>query len=356
MPTINDIALACGTSPSTISKVMNGNDSKISAAKREEIKLAVKRLQYRPAANARGLALRRTSMIGVVTTRLPGMLSFQYNMMLINAILDESTARKQTLALFNGQIWADEEEEQLIFGDGRCDGLIILNAASLPGLVPALLRTSLPFVVVNSGPMPENVNSIDIDDVRAGYEATNHLVERGHRRIAYFHHDQQSAFSLARLEGYKQALAAGGISFDERLVVEGNGVARFAYERAASLMAKDPRITAIFCAHDAIALAAMQGLKDMGLQIPRDCSIVGVNDIPDAALSVPTLTTVSQDLEVLGTQATRLLLEVIDNPARTASQVTWPTRLIIRQSVADATRSPQPLSMAPALSRRSVLI
>lgn len=338
MPTINDIALACGTSPSTISKVLNGNDSKISAAKREEILSAVKRLQYRPAAHARSLARRRASMIGVVTTQLPGMLSFQYNMVLINAILDESTARKQTLALFNGQIWADDEKEQLIFSDGRCDGLIILNAPSLPGLVPALLKTSIPFVVINSGPMPDSVNSIDIDDVHAGYEATRHLLEHGHRRIAYFQHDQHSAFSLARQEGYKTALAEKNVPFDANLVVEGNGIARFAYERARNLVTNDPTVTAFFCAHDAIALSAMQGLKEMGFQIPRDYSIVGVNDIPDAACSVPPLTTVGQNLEALGTQATRMLLDLIENPGEAARQVIWPTQLIVRQSVAEVHR------------------
>jgi DNA-binding LacI/PurR family transcriptional regulator len=338
MPTINDIAQACGTSPSTISKVLNGNDGKISAAKREEILLAVKRLQYRPAAHARSLAKRRANMIGVVTAQLPGMLSFQYNMVLINSILDETTARKQTLALFNGQIWEDDEKEQLVFNDGRCDGLIVLNAPSIPGLVPALLRTSIPFVVVNSGPMPEGVNSIDIDDVYAGYEATRHLIEHGHRRIAYFHHDPQAAFSLARLAGYQKALEEAGIPFDEQLVVEGNGIARFAYDWARALVTRDSTVTALFCAHDAIALAAMQGLKEMGYQIPRDYSIIGVNDIPDAACSVPPLTTISQDLEALGKEATRMLLELIDNPTNAARRVAWPTHLVERQSVGGVAR------------------
>jgi LacI family transcriptional regulator len=338
MPTINEIAQACGTSPSTISKVLNGYGNKISAAKREEIFLTAKRMQYRPAAHARSLARRRASMIGVVTAQLPGMLAFQYNMVLINAILDESTARKQTLALFNGRIWADDEEEQLIFSDGRCDGLIILDAGNIPRLVPTLLQTSVPFLVLNSGPMPENVNALDIDDVHAGYIATKHLIEHGHRRIAYLHHDDHSPFSFARAEGYRQAHREAGLPVDEALVIGGDSVARRAFDRAQALAAKDPSVTAIFCAHDAIALAAVQGLKEMGFQIPRDYSVVGVNDIPDAAGSSPPLTTVSQNLQALGTEATRMLLELIDSPGQTARQVTWPTALVHRQSVAAAAR------------------
>jgi LacI family transcriptional regulator len=334
MLTINDIAKACSTSPSTISKVLNGNDGKISASKRDEILAAVKRLQYRPAAQARGLARRRASMIGVVSVRLPRMFSFQYNMVLIGAMLDEATAHQQTLALFNGQIWADEEREQLIFADGRCDGYIILDANKFPGLIAALQRHSIRFVAVNSGDLPSWVTALDVDDIQVGYRATRHLIERGHRCIAYLEQDAQSSFSRKRLEGYKQALAESGIDFEEKLVVAGDGIANHAHDRVRHLVEHEPGVTALFCAHDAIALSAMQGLKSLGYRIPKDYSVIGVNDIPDAACSVPTLTTVNQDLDGLGVHAVQVLMELIENPDQPARQILWPTQLVERQSVA----------------------
>lgn len=336
MATLNEIAQFCGTSPSTISKVMNGNDSRISAAKREEILAAVKQLQYRPAAHARSLARRRASMIGVVTVYVPHMLSFQYNTVLVGAILDEATNHQQTLALFNGRIWANEEQDQLIFADGRCDGFVVLDAGNIPGLIPALQRAGIPFVAVNSDPVPETVTSLDVDDVHVGYIATRHLIEHGHQRIAYLEQNPHALFSLKRFQGYEKALEEAGIGFDPALLVPGDSVANHAYQRVRNLVTSQPSVTALFCAHDAIALAAIQALKDMQLRVPEDFSVVGVNDIPGAACSVPALTTVSQNLEGLGVRATQILLELIEDPAQTARQIRWPVQLVERQSVAMA--------------------
>jgi DNA-binding LacI/PurR family transcriptional regulator len=349
MPTIDDIAQACGTSKATVSKVLNGNDHKISAAKREEIQLTIRRMQYRPSAHARSLSKRRGNMIGVVTCRTTALFDSQYYAALLNAILDEVTARKQTLALFNGQIWVDENKSQLVFADGRCDGLIIINAPSMPELIPALLRTplpfialnsdakesTLPFVVVNSGPMPERVHSIDIDDVNVGYTATRYLIEQGHRKIAFFHSYDQASFSQERLLGYQRAMTEASLPSDPALVFLGDSSFQSGYERARDLAANNTHgVTALCCASDIVALAAMQSLKDAGHRIPEEYSVIGVDDTPDSARSLPALTTVSQFLNLMGAHATRMLLDLIEDPSLGTQKVIWPTKLIVRESVA----------------------
>jgi DNA-binding LacI/PurR family transcriptional regulator len=355
MPTLADIAQACGTSKTTVSKVLNGDYDKVSASKREEIELAIGRMQYQPSALARNLSKRRSNMIGVVTYQTPALFTSQYYATLINAILDEATAHKQTLALFNGQIWADEKQEQLIFADGRVDGLIVINSPSMEGLVPALLRTkapfrtssviegapprsTLPFVAVNSGQMPAEVSSIDIDDVEVGQTATRYLVECGHRRIAFIHYYESSLHSQARLQGYRNALVEASIPFDERLVFAGDALFQPGYNPVRQLTQQNLDVTAIFCAFDKVALRVIQSLKDGGFCVPRDYSVVGVGDIPDAALSSPPLTTIRQFLGEMGVEATRMLLKMINDPTLKPQKRVWPTELKVRNSVSQPFR------------------
>ena len=352
MATLEDIAQACGTSKTTVSKVMNGDYTKVSSSKRAEIQLAISRMRFQPSALARNLSKRRSHMIGVVTDQTPALLTSQYYATLINAILNEATAHKQTLALFNGQIWADEKQEQLIFADGRVDGLIVINAPSMEGLIPALLQTqasfrsnsvtegatprsTLPFVAVNSGRMPEEVSSIDIDDVEVGRTATRYLIECGHRRIAFFHYYEFSSHSQARLQGYCNALAEASIPFDERLVFADDALFQSGYNPVRQLTQQNLGVTAICCAFDKVALRVIQSLKDVGYSVPQDYSVVGVGDTPDAALSYPALTTISQFLGEMGVEATRMLIQMINNPTLKPQTIVWPTELKVRESVSE---------------------
>lgn len=351
MPTIADVAKACGISKATVSLVMNNSSLKVNEETRAKVLRVAKEMNYQPSASARNLSLQRSNMIGIVTQRNMHMISDAYYGLLIDAIIDSSTCLDFSVSLYNGRIWRDEAQTQCIFGDGRCDGLIILMARRDERLTNALQQCRVPFVTVNSGIRTPDVNSIDIDNVDAGYRMTRYLLDSGHRRIACIRTRDQ--FSIERRNGYCKALAEAGIEYDERLDIGTSYSAEDnAFDCAQQLLSQsDLAVTAIFSATDRLAVEAIQGLNSLGLSVPADISVVGVNDTPDAARCRPPLTTLRQSVDSIGEEAVRLLTDLIRNPYQSPRQLLWPTQLVIRQSAAPpATKVPAAL---PKRQRKS---
>ncbi|MDR3710752.1 MAG: LacI family DNA-binding transcriptional regulator [Capsulimonadaceae bacterium] len=334
MTTITDIAKACGTSKATVSKIMNGNDLKISAGTRKRVMEAVRRLDYQPSAMARGLSMKRANTIGIVTPNVWHILSLTYYATLIGAILDEARNNEQTVSVFNSKVWAKDAPDHLVFADGRCDGLVLVGVWD-ERLMPALQKARIPFVLLNGGAGPEGAYSIDIDNFDTAAEITRYLIAQGHKRIAYFDCGEARDFAHRRFAGYRSALAEAGIRYEPMLVFDGPPLYESAYDRGRQVASRTGLgITALFCASDLIALAAMRGLQDSGLRVPDDVSVVGINGIIDGDRSSPRLTTVTQSLDTLGAEAVRLLLDVIEGRDAAPRHVVWPTMLIERDSVA----------------------
>ena len=334
MPTIDDIARATGVAKSTVSRVINRGSNSVSAKTREKVLRVVRDMNYHPSALGRSLSNQRSSMIGVVTKRIPGLLSDPYFGEVINGIVDAATDRNLNVALYNGRFWSDDQETETIFRDGRCDGLILLLAAEYPAMTSSLQRQGIPFVTINSGIRSAGINSFDIDNVEAGRRMTRYLIERGHRRIACLH-TGIDYFSLERLAGYQEALCEAGIEFDPALVFTGfywdatDGYAR-GREIARTL---GQNVTALFAATDRLANDAIAGIKDAGLSVPGDISVVGINDTPDARRSNPPLTTLSQSLDRMADAAVTRLCSLIENRDQPERQVLCATRIVERESV-----------------------
>ncbi|MDR3710739.1 MAG: LacI family DNA-binding transcriptional regulator [Capsulimonadaceae bacterium] len=330
MTTIDDIASECRVSRTAVSQVLNGKDRKLSAATRERIRDTMRRLNYRPSAKGRALSTGRSNTIGVVTKMQSHLLAMPYFADIVSAVLDGATEAEMTMALFNGSVWSKSDPQRLLFADGRCDGLIVIGAWQLEGLVDGLIRAGIPFVAVNSGELPDGCASIDIDNVEAGRAATRHLVSLGRKRIAYCHDEEDSAFSRQRCDGYAQALHEAHIPVEDNLII-GCLPGVNSYGKGLLAASINPPIDAVFCAGDQVALSVMQAIRDSGMLVPDDVAVVGVNGESCGAVSVPSLTTVSQRLFDLGTEAVRMLLAMIENPSA-GKQLVWPTELIIRSS------------------------
>ncbi|MDR3710079.1 MAG: LacI family DNA-binding transcriptional regulator [Capsulimonadaceae bacterium] len=334
MPTIDDVAKACGLSKATVSLVMNKSSLKVSAATRTRVMRVAKEMNYQPSARARSLSRQRADMIGVVTSRRAHLLADAYFGALIDSIVECAAEMDQTVAVYNGRIWVDDEKTQTVFGDGRCDGLLLLVAEDERALTAALSKSQVPFVTVNSSGMADDINSIDIDNVDAGYRMTRYLLDHGHRRIACLRTEDR--FSIERLAGYKKAMAKAGEAFDPRLDVTGHYAPEVSgYVRAQQMLRENPLgITAIFAATDGLACDAIHGIKDLGLRVPDDISIVGINDTVDAVRCNPPLTTLRQSVESIGVEAVRLLMDLIRDPNQEARHIIWPTQLVVRETVA----------------------
>jgi len=313
---------------------MNGNDRKISDLTRDRVMDAIRRMDYQPSALARGLRKQRTNTIGIVTPNVWHILSLSYYATLIGAILDTARDNEQTVSVFNSKVWAPDAPDRLIFADGRCDGLIVVGVWD-DRLIPSLQKSRIPFVLLNGGVAPDGGFSIDIDNFAIANEITRYLIARGHSRIAYVDCGEIRDFAQQRFAGYRHALAEADLTFDSALVFDGPTLYESGYSRGRLIGSKpELGITALFCASDLLALAAIRGMQDVGVRVPRDVSVVGINGIVDGERSMPPLTTVSQSLEDLGAAAVSLLLEIIDGRGCAPRHTVWPTTLIERASVA----------------------
>ncbi|HEU5088450.1 MAG TPA: substrate-binding domain-containing protein, partial [Roseiflexaceae bacterium] len=164
------------------------------------------------------------------------------------------------------------------------------------------------------------------------YDATRYLIELGHQRIGIITGNLQRGCAVDRLAGYRAALAEGGQLDDAALVTEGTFMQPSGFACANTLLALPDPPTAIFASNDEMAFGAMEAIRNRGLRIPDDISIVGFDDIPQAASVYPPLTTVRQPLADMGRVATRMLLQLVDDLNAPAEPVLLPTELIVRQS------------------------
>jgi LacI family transcriptional regulator len=332
-PTITDVARAVDLSPTTVSFVINNVPyANIPEETRERVWQAVKALGYRPNAAAKVLRTQRTHTIGFVT--------------------DEVATTP-----FAGQIIKGAQE--LAWDNGKM--LIIINAGGNPSVLDAAVEVLLdrqvegiiyaavyhqevqpppnlsevPAVLLDCYCADRSLPSVVPDEVGGGRLATDLLIAQGHRRIGFINLNPGIPAAVGRLQGYREALTAAGIAFDPELVRHGNAQADGGYQQIQQLMRLDAPPTAVFCGTDRTAMGAYDGLRDLGLRVPQDVSIVGFdNQEIIAAYLRPALTTVQLPHYEMGRWAVQYLLDLIKQPSAT----TPPQRLescspIIRESV-----------------------
>ena len=327
--TIKDVAEASGVCQATVSQVLNNGGRPVHPDTRERVMQAVRALDYRPSAVARGLARKRMNTIGLGFQHV-GLGGTQNIFMttVLDGVLSVSTQRRQNTMLCTFRGW-EAAETLPDLSDGRCDGVLLL-IPPMESPVPRLLRErKVPIVVVNAQSPFNEVPSIDVDNVSAAREMTEYLLGLGHRRIAFLlsKYNLDYSFAHERLQGYREAMTAAGVydpaledtSFPDSLALDLTG---------------PNRPTAIFCCYDAYALTLMDTLKARGIRVPEDMSVVGFDDIPTATASKPGLTTVRQPMNTLGERAAEMLLDLIEGKPAPAHHQLLSTELVIRDSAA----------------------
>lgn len=323
--TIHDVARKAGVSPSTVSRVLNDRPG-ISEETRERVLAAARELGYIPDLSARSLASKRTFTIGYIIhprhTLAPH--SF-YGEVLMGA---DEEARKHGYHV----VFAAEGNVKIpnMVQQNRVDGLILAGCDIPRETIVALKLHGIPIVLVDNH--VEKVNSVVIDNVGGAYEATKHLIDLGHRRIAFVCEWFGDLSFAERFEGYKKALADNGIPFDENLVAEGlPRQSRTGYVAAQRLLEKTTP-TAIFAANDLVAAETLRLLRERGLRVPNDIAVVGFDDGEVAQHTVPPLSTVRVFRKEMGAMAVRRLLEILDNPDQPAAHIRVFTELVVRES------------------------
>ena len=324
-----DVAAAAGVSGQTVSRVVNASP-RVDPATRARVEAAMSRLGYRPHRAARALRTGRTQTIGLVVATLDTV----GNSRMLQAVAAAAAGRGYGVALVTavGPESADDAFARL--ADQGVDGVVVLNEASpFAAAVPAaagfrLLLVDAPGDPASPDAAPE-FHVVQTDHAAGAHQAVAHLLELGHRRIAHIAGPADSFAAGQREEGWRSALTAAGLEVPAP--VRGDWSAASGYAAGGRL----DDATAVFVANDQMALGALRALADAGKTVPADVSVVGFDDIADAAEYRPPLTTVRQDFDALGARAVEVLLEDVESAADTAPVVeTFTPALVVRASTA----------------------
>lgn len=329
---VKDVAARSGVSFQTTSKVLNGGGS-VSEVTRARILKAASDLGYVPNLQARSLVMQRTRTIGLIAGDFsdPGL-----SRCLAGA---ESEARRQGYGLMLTSIEPEGSGTEYALPammERRVEGILL--AAPQMEEDPALrhvLDPTLPTVSIVHVP-GSPVTTVSADDQNAGYIATRHLLELGHRVIGALTGVRGRRLTQARQLGYRKALDEAGVDSTDDLLEEAGVDVAGGLAALPRLLAKRPDVTAVFCQHDLVAVGALAALRSLGKRVPEDCSVVGCDGLDSAAFTSPPLTTVRVPFYEIGAEAMRVLLHMVGDESTSDRSEVLPVRLIARASTAPA--------------------
>lgn len=304
--TVTDVALLAGVSVSTVSRILNGT-ARVAADKREAVEAAIEKLQFRPNLSARSLRSGSTTTIGVLTQDLESPY-FTGGTKGIEAGLEGSGYAP---LLVPGH-WNPQEEldRARLLVSRKVDAMIILGGTLQDAQVADMAR-QLPIAITGRHLVAHNVSSFHFDQVDGGRLATRHLIELGHRHIAHIAGPMEHTDAVERKEGYLRAHSEAGLPVDPRLIVPGNYLESGGLRAAQHLLASGLPFTAIFCANDQTLWGARLALHEQGLEVPRDVSLVGFDDLPQCLYMTPPVTTIHQSIQEMGRAAARAVLAAL---------------------------------------------
>jgi len=329
MATIEDIAREAGVSKATVSLALNGKPG-VSPETRRRILEIARRLNYRPNAAAKGLALQRTETIGVIVPDIGS----PFYAELIRGVEEEASRAGYYLMLLTTAGKPSREEMYFrLLGEQRVDGIIVLTPRGDEALLRRIQRKGFPLVVVDRDiQSADDVVEVVVDNFHGALEAMEHLLGLGYRRIGFINGVPGLQASQDRLRAYQVALQEHGIALDPELIVVGNFQDSGGYQAMQRLLSLEPRVEAVFAASDMMAFGAIRAIRERGLEVPRDIAVVGFDDVPLASYFDPPLTTVRQPMAKMGAMAFRLLAQLIRGEPVLQRKVVLHTQLVVRQS------------------------
>ncbi len=337
--TLEDIGRLAGVSRSTVSRVINHADS-VSDDVRSRVQDVIRRTGYTPNAAARSLVSGRSGVIGlVIPSRVHGLFEDPYFPRLIQGISAASNRSNTLLSLF---LFENEEEESQLYPrvvtSGMLDGLIITATRMGDPLLARMSMGEMPVVVVGR-PDIEGVSYADVDNRGGAALAAAHLSGLGYERIGLIGAPTSTTAGLDRLSGFVEGLAEAGRSLHPSLRQDGDFSESSGYEAMGRLVERRP--DAVFVASDTMAIGALRFLRDRQIRVPDDIALMGFDDMPAGATSVPALTTIRQPVTDTGAAAVRLLTELIHGELDRPRSEILPVELVVRESCGAGLRSRQ---------------
>ncbi len=336
-----DIARLAGVSRSTISKVVN-NYSHISEETKRKVLEVVNKYGYVPNASARNLAGKSNKMIGVFITDINHnsknlrVIESDYFSPFTTATIDYTDKYNYNILVLVIDKNREFEKVRKLLYNKTVSGGIFIGAENNVDEIFKLIKSGYKLVIIDQEKIKDRTLGkhiiINSKNMEGAYKATKHLIEYGHQEIAHICGDMNKFSGFKRLEGYKKALNEEGFPIKEEYIVEGDFTEDSGYEAAKKLFSKKNKITSVFASSDTMAIGAMRFIKEIGLKIPDDISIVGYDDIKIAGYISPSLTTIRVSMLEMASIAVKSLIKFIEKDIVYPKYNTVTTDLIIRES------------------------
>jgi DNA-binding LacI/PurR family transcriptional regulator len=332
-PTIADVASLAGVSISTVSRVLNGT-AVVTDDTLERVQKAIDELHYVPRTAARILASRRTNTLGLLLPEISG----AFFAPMIRGIETGVREAGYDLLIYStrGPQTAHSLPKQHLrrpLGEHNTDGLLIFTNSLEASELERLHSIGFPVVMLHqSSPPGMNFPFVTIENKKASEALVSHLIEvHGRQRIVFLRGPEDHEDSRLREAGYQRALDKHGLPYEPKLVAQADFLERGAYQAVCRLLAEDISFDGIFSGDDDSANGVMRALREVGIRIPQDVSLVGFDDLPYAQHVAPPLSTVHSPVEQVGLEGARLLIRLIGGET-VESKIVLPTQMIIRQS------------------------
>ena len=333
MANIKDVAKLAGVSISTVSRVVN-NSAGVAMDKKEAVLWAMSELHYKPNSFAKALVSNKSDTIGLVV----GDLGDPFFSLLMRGVESVASRHKKQLLVSSGNHDAEREYEAIrSLVDRRCDTLIVHSKALVDYQIMELLESQPASVIVNRKIEGLEGRCVYLDNYKAAEMALNHLIEKGHRRIAHISRNSVKAQSFEdsrkRYQGYQDCLIAHGIIPEAQLICPGAPDELGGYHATLELLDRNTDFTAIFAYNDAMAAGCLRALRERKVQVPNDISVIGCDDALLAHYLNPGLTTIRYPVEAMGSSAAELAIALFDEQQTERMQMEFTPELICRDSV-----------------------
>lgn len=307
MSNIVDVALKANVSIATVSRVVNKASHKVKAATREKVLEAIRELDYRPNALAKGLLMKKTMTIGIIIPDI----SNPYYAEIVRGVQDVADRAGYAVMLYN----TDRKPEGIVrdiyhLREKAADG-IIFSGGIINGYETLSILGDLKDRVVVIGRHAVDFPAVLVDNMGGVVQAVEHLLGLGHSEIGFLGGPEGSTTAIDRLTGFRNALAQNRLILDERRIQQGDWTPQSGYLLGRQLLKSRPRPTAIVCANDQMAFGAMNAARELGLKIPEDLAVVGFDNIPLSSYFDPPLTTVEIPMYEAGAEAMQMLIDLL---------------------------------------------
>ncbi|MCF7872995.1 MAG: LacI family transcriptional regulator [Candidatus Omnitrophica bacterium] len=322
--TIKEVAAKAGVSIATVSRYIN-KSIRLREQNRRKIEKAIEELNYHPLVYARRLAGGKLNTFGLI---IPGYEGIFYSFYALKIIREVAAALDEKEIDMHLNIYRDKD----IFNSSLVDGVIMADIISNKDQLLRLKKEEIPLVVINRKMSDQDISFVAVDNYKGAYEATEFLINHGHKKIVHFAGDTEVQCACQRIDGFKAALKKNGITEKPNSICLTNFSRAKAREELNKLFSAKDMPTAIFCCSDEVASEILNFADENSIKVPQDLSVVGFDDNPNLSYRDLMLTTVRQPLDQMAKEAVKVLRQTIDEKIPPQKVLLEP-KLVIRDTV-----------------------